>query len=214
MPGLFDFIAATTLRHKVFISYHHANDQSFKNDLLTLNAQHNIFIDSSVDTGDVSDALSDQSIRQLIRDDYLGDSTVTILLVGLQTWGRKHIDWELFSSMYDGAVNKKSGILVINLPSVNCTYYTANHTGEKERIYPEQTSWMTIDKRTEYDARYPYMPARIIDNLLTPEAKISVTPWNKIASSPETLRFLIDAAYKDKAGCKYDLSRPMRRANA
>jgi hypothetical protein len=214
MTEQYNYLFGISPKHKVFISYHHANDQYYKNALIKLNEQYGIFIDASVDTGEIDDNLPDETIRQIIRDDFLRDSTVTILLVGTETKGRKHIDWELYSSMFDGKLNKKSGILVINLPSVYCDYYTATHDEEKERVYPETTSWLYIDDRSEYEKRYPYMPERIIDNLLAPGAKISVTPWNKLETNPETLRFLIDAAYKDKAYCKYDLSRTMRRKNA
>ncbi len=105
--------------HKVFISYHHKNDQDYKEHLIQIGERNKIFIDQSVDTGGISDDLSDQAIREEIRDEYLRDSTVTILLVGLETKKRKHIDWEIYSSMFDGAVNKKSGVLVINLSITN-----------------------------------------------------------------------------------------------
>lgn len=199
--------------HKVFISYHHDNDQNYKEQLLTLNALHGIFIDQSVDTGDIDETLDDSRIREIIRDEYLRDTTVTIVLVGTETKIRKHVDWEIYSSMYDGKINKKSGILVINLPTTTCTYYTATHAGEKEGIYPETTDWTTINARSEYEARYPYLPARIIDNLLTHKAKISVTNWSKIGSDAEALGFLIEATFKDKDTCEYDLGRAMRRTN-
>jgi len=167
--------------HKVFISCHHDNDQWAKDELLKLNKIYKIFIDGSVDTGDISDDLPDEAIRQKIRDEYLRDTTVTILLVGTETKNRKHIDWEIYSSMIDGAKNKKSGILVIQLPSTNPKYYTAPHGDkEKEKLYPETASWVSIDKRTEYEERYPFLPDRIIDNLLKPKAKVSVTTWDKI----------------------------------
>lgn len=201
-------------KHKVFISYHHANDQWYKEELLRLNRIYDIFIDGSVDTGDINDNLPNERIRQIIRDSYLGNSTVTILLVGTQTKNRKHIDWELKSSMINGQINKKSGILVINLPSTNCTFYTASHQGEKERIYPENQSWTSISERNEYERRYPYLPARIIDNLLKSEAKISVVNWEKIINDLEGLKFLIHKTYEEKEKCEYDLSRSMRRNNS
>ena len=200
--------------HKVFISYHHDNDQFYKEELLRMNGRNQIFIDASVDTDDIDDDLPDDSIREIIRDEYLRDSTLTLLLVGLETKTRKHIDWELYSSMYDGVVNKKSGIIVINLPSISCTYYTASHNGEKERVYPENTSWMSIDNRSEYERRYPYMPPRIIDNLLKKDVKISVVPWTKIETDPSILSFLVEATYNDRTTCNYDLSSPMKRANS
>jgi hypothetical protein len=198
--------------HKVFISYHHLNDQGYKENLVRFGEENQIFIDGSVDTGDISDDLPSQTIREIIRDDYLRDSTVTIVLVGTSTKGRKHIDWEIYSSMINGARNKRSGIIAITLPETNCTYFTTAHEGEKAIVYPSQQSWMTVDTRGEFERRYPYMPVRLIDNLLKREAKISVTNWDKL--NVDTLRFLVEAAHADRLTCEYDLSTPMRRANA
>ena len=52
--------------HKVFITYHHDNDQYYKNSLVTFAQEKDIFIDSSVDTGDVPDELPDNRIREII----------------------------------------------------------------------------------------------------------------------------------------------------
>ncbi len=200
--------------HKVFISYHHVNDQTYKEHLLTINNRYDIFQDYSVDTGDISDKMDDSSIRELIRDEYLRDSTVTIVLVGAETKNRKHVDWEIYSSMHDGKVNKKSGILVVNLPSINCNHYTVAHAGEKERVYPDIINWTSLDNRTDFEFRYPFMPARIIDNLLKKDVQISVTDWSRIKSDPDTLSFLIDATFNDRGGCNYDLSMQMRRRDS
>lgn len=203
------------VKHKVFISYHHTNDQFYKETLLQLNEIHELFIDASVDTGDIDDNLNDEAIRQKIRDEYLKDSSVTIVLVGTETKNRKHIDWEIYSSMFNGRVNKQSGILVIHLPSTGITTNTAAHGDDEKRvIYPETTSWISITNRSDYESRYPYMPARIIDNLLKDGAKISVTNWEKITADIEKLRFLINVTFNDRTLCDYDLSTPMRRSNS
>jgi len=207
----------TISKHKIFISYHHANDQEYKDILLDWNRRNNfdIFIDASVDTGDISDNLSDESIRQKIRDEYLRDSTVTILLVGTETKKRKHIDWEIFSSMYDGQINKKSGVLVIQLPCTGCTTYTAAHGDEeKSALYSDNVNWVSVTSRADYESRYPYMPQRIIDNLFKSDAKVSVANWSTITASPEKLKLLIDLTFKDREVCNYDLSRAMRRENS
>lgn len=201
--------------HRVFISFHAGNDQAYKDALVAYGMRHRIFLDYSVDTGAISDSLPDEVIREKIRDEYLRDSTVTILLVGTDTWGRKHVDWELYSSMINGKVNKKSGVLVVNLPSTGTTFFVAAHGDrEKAAVYPECNSWMSVDIRAEYERRYPYMPPRIVDNLLAPAAKISVVPWERITGDPRILSFLIDLTFQDRLSCTYDLSRPMRRSNA
>ena len=198
--------------HKVFISFH-SSDSGYKDSLIKFNEDNAMFIDGSVDTGDISDDLPDDRIRQKIRDEYLRDSTVTILLVGQGTKGRKHVDWEVYSSMYDGTVNKRSGVVAVLLPGANPNnHYTAAHDNEKPAIYPETTSWTSINSREEYERRYPYLPARIIDNLISKQVKLSVVPWEKL--NTETLPLLIDNAFESRTSHQYDLSRAMRRANA
>ena len=197
--------------HKVFISHHHRNDQRYKKKLVDLG--EGIFVDRSVDTNDIPDDWADERIRREIRDRYLRDSTVTVVLVGMETKRRKHIDWEIHSSMYDGSVNHRSGIVVINLPTIPDGGCHAPHGNEEKRLlYPDVTSWTNIEDRAEYERRYPHMPERIIDNLVKPEVKISVVPWRRI--NAETLEFLVEAAFGCRKDCPYDLSRPMRRANS
>lgn len=198
--------------HKVFVSFHHANNQWYKDELVRWGTENNVFIDGSVDMGEIPDNWDAQHIREYIRDNHLKDTTVTILLVGTETKNRKHIDWELFSSMYDGKVNKKSGILVINLPSVCCEYHTLCTKEEKEAILPNQKTWISINDRSEFDRRYPYMPARIIDNLLKKGVSISVINWGDL--SVDKLKLLIDKAYDARSNNDYDMSREMRMRNA
>ena len=203
--------------HKVFISYYHDEDQAYKKYLVEMGEENRIFIDRSVDTRDIPDYFPPQTIRQKIRDEYLRDSTVTIVLVGKNTRRRKHVDWEIYSSMINGQVNKKSGILVVNLPSAGAgDFCTAAHQGETGTVYPHipNWNWIKINDRTEYEKRYPYMPPRIMDNLLTSEVSISVTPWSVIAGKPSVLQFLVNAAFQDRQSCEYDFSRPMRRHNS
>ena len=198
--------------HKVFISYHHANDQWYKDALVDFGKNYSIFVDRSVDTADIPEEWTDQRIRRKIRDRHLRDSTVTIVLVGRETRRRKHIDWEIYSSMYDGSINSRSGIVVINLPGTSDYLDAPYGDKEKKLVYPDITSWTIINERSEYERRYPYMPDLIIDNLMKSDIKISVVPWER--TNDTTLEFLIEAAFRNRSNCPYDLSRRMRRANS
>jgi len=115
--------------------------------------------------------------------------------------------------MFDGTINKKSGVLVVNLPSVNSTSFVAAHgDAEKQLVYPDISSWTSIDSRQEQERRFPHLPDRIIDNLLVPKARISVVPWERL--SVTKLEFLIDSTFQERSSCEYDLHRPMKRQNA
>ena len=105
-------------RHRVFISYHHDNDQDYKEKFVELfDDYYDIFIDGSVGDGDIDDTLKTETIQQKIRDEYLRDTTVTIVLIGRETWKRKHIDWEISSSIRHTKYNSRSGLLGILLPT-------------------------------------------------------------------------------------------------
>lgn len=197
--------------HRVFVCYHHKNDQLYKETLTRWAENNQVFIDGSVGLGEIPEDWDDQKVREFIRDEFLRDTTVTIVLVGTETKFRKHVDWEIYSSMHDGTKNKKSGIIVILLPTVKGDYYTCGFGNEKAFIYPEQQLWTTITERSEFERRYPYMPARIIDNLVKSGVNISVINWDKV--TVENLKLMIDNAYNNRASQNYDMARPMRERN-
>jgi len=110
-------------RHKVFVSYHHANDQKWREAFELLFSEiYDIIVSKSVQIGDIDPNLPAETVRQIIRDEYLRDSTVTVVLVGPETWKRKHVDWEIAASIRDTKYNPRSGLLGILLPSYH-EYY-------------------------------------------------------------------------------------------
>lgn len=116
-----------TKKHKTFISYHHANDEQYKNAFKNIFADiHDIIVPWDVEIGDINPNLKTDTIKRRIRDEYLRDSTVTVVLIGTQTWQRKHVDWEIYSSLRDTNSNHRSGLVGIWLPShpdFNCPTY-------------------------------------------------------------------------------------------
>ena len=111
------------MRHKVFVSYHHANDQYYRNKFEELfSSLYDIMISKSVQIGDINPYLKTETIRQKIRDEYLRDSTVTVVLIGTETWKRKHVDWEMASSIRQTAYNSRSGLIGILLPDYHQHY--------------------------------------------------------------------------------------------
>ena len=87
---------AQTKRHKVFISFHH-DDQVYKDWFVQV--MEDDIVDKSVEDGDIDDTLSTERMRQIIRDDHIADATVIVVLIGPCTWQRKHVDWEIGSSL-------------------------------------------------------------------------------------------------------------------
>ena len=105
-------------KHKVFVSYHHENDQESRNRFERLFAGVYDILDSrSVKIGAIPNGLPLDEISRRVRDDYLSDSTVTVVLIGQDTWRRKHVDWEIAATLRDTDANPRSGLLGIFLPT-------------------------------------------------------------------------------------------------
>ncbi|MCY3801777.1 MAG: TIR domain-containing protein [Chloroflexi bacterium] len=102
-------------RHKVFISFHH-KDQAYKD--LFVELMEDYIVDKSVRDGDIDDDfLSTETIRRRIRDNFIRDATVTVVLIGPCAWQRKHVDWEIGSSLRKTTQNSRCGLLGLLLPS-------------------------------------------------------------------------------------------------
>lgn len=108
-------------KHKVFISHYHADSEEVKKFIDKFTKEKDVFIPKIV--GDDYDTTinSDDSdyIMRKIREKYLTDSTVTIVLIGDDTWGRKYVDWEIASTLRNDYNNKRSGLIGIFLPGRN-----------------------------------------------------------------------------------------------
>lgn len=206
-------------RHKVFISYYHRDDQYYKDKLISFNELNpntwqtqSIFEDYSVHENEIDDTgLTSEQIRCIIRDEYIKDATVLILLCGQNTRKRKHIDWEIHAAMYDSEKNPQMGILVINLPTINQSVRAS--TNEEKPLLSDNGHWFSLKTRQEFEQYYPYMPSRIIDNFIK-DVPITVVEWNRVQGDPQILKQLIDNAYSRRFEVTYDHSAPLRRQNS
>lgn len=90
-----------TTRHKCFVSYHVGDAdevERFIDDFATEFIPRVIGVS---DEDDFIDSSDDDYILRRIREKYLTDSSVTIVLIGRCTWARRFVDWEVSSSLRD-----------------------------------------------------------------------------------------------------------------
>jgi len=105
-------------RRKCFISYYsgdQAEVETFLEDF------RDVFIPKVIgvtDGDDFIDSTDTNYVMGRIRAKYLGDSTVTILLIGSCTHSRRYIDWEIKTSLRQGAYDP-NGLLGLTLPYTN-----------------------------------------------------------------------------------------------
>ena len=172
-------MAAKPPRHNVFISYHHAQDQRSKDEFVQMMGDN--IVDKSVDVGNIDDrGMRLDEVRQRIRDDYIASASVTIVLIGPCTWRRKHVDWEIGSSLRDTEKNPRCGLLGIFLP---------NHPDYGARRYNPRL-----------------IPPRLADNNGSGNSPYAVLyDWSNSASE---VRQWIHLAFNRRKGAAPDNSRP------
>jgi len=107
-------------KRKVFISFHQ-KDQMEVEDFIDFWAEREgLFIPKVLgvsDNDDFIDSENSEYVMSQIRSRYLGDSTVTIVLVGTCTHSRRYVDWELKASLRQGVNNIPNGVMGLILPS-------------------------------------------------------------------------------------------------
>lgn len=120
--------------HKCFISYK-KEDITYRDTLLKLFSSADV-INKSLDR--TINSNNGDYIMQVIRQDYLRDSTVTIFLIGQHSSENEGYDWngdknyfikrELQASLYNGSGNTRNGVLGIVLPNMYDAVYHGTYT--------------------------------------------------------------------------------------
>jgi len=107
---------ASTNRRKVFISHYKGDRNEVDSFIKSFSS---VFIPKVLGANDNDDFINSTDtdyVMQRIREKYLGDSTVTIVLIGSCTHSRRYVDWEIKSSLRRGQY-APNGLLGILLPS-------------------------------------------------------------------------------------------------
>lgn len=92
-------------RRKVFISFHQKDKDEVDDFIDKWANREGIFIPKALGVSDNDDFINSDNpeyVMSQIRAKYLGDSTVTIVLIGTCTHSRRYVDWELKTSLRRG----------------------------------------------------------------------------------------------------------------
>lgn len=186
-----ELLAEDTPRHKVFISFHNDDMEYKKRFEKTFGEYLDGFVSKAVGDGDINPDLPTETIRQQIRDKFIADASVTIVLVGKNTWKRKHVDWEISSSIRDTKNNSRTGLIGILLP----TYCPP-------LLYASYGDGLITKDGVSYN---PYnIPPRLHDNIQCGFASLYSWP-----TSAYDLKQWIHLAYKNRKIINPDNSYPL-----
>lgn len=156
------------VRRKMFISYHHGNDQAYYDALSkTLHDQMDLVFDNSLDRR--IDSENTDYVIQRIRDDFISGTSCTIVLCGPETYQRKYVDWEVKATL-----DKGHGLIGLELPTI-----TKNQQGQSivpDRLHQNIVSGYAAWKAWSELAANPRLMSTWIENAVNRDASTIVNP--------------------------------------
>ena len=109
----------TPPKRRCFISYHHADELEVQAFLETYSNSH-VFTHRALGLDMANDIVNSNDtdyVMRRIREQYMQNTSVTIVMVGQNTWKRRYVDWEIAASLRNGFGSPANGLLGIKLPS-------------------------------------------------------------------------------------------------
>ena len=158
------------VKHRCFVSYHEANATAVK---AFIDEFSDVFTAKTVGVTDADDFINSgdsEYVMRRIREKYLTNTTVTIVLVGECTKARKYVDWEIASSLRNDPVNGRSGLLGVNMRSVSSRALAPPRLGDNYdsndesgsyalyRTYPSTAQTLRNAIQTAFDRRDTHTP--------------------------------------------------------
>lgn len=99
-------------KRKVFTSFHHRGDQKVVDNFIRqFSAELEIFTDSSLERAANSEDVD--YLTQVCRDN-IKNTSVTIVMIGRETGGRKFVDWEILNTL-----TREHGLVGIKVPGLS-----------------------------------------------------------------------------------------------
>ena len=94
MASLFGSATPASVKRRIFVSYHHGQDQTYYNAFSNIfGSELAVFSDRSLDRARDSD--DPEYIMRYIRENHLTGASTLIVLCGTQTPYRRFVDWEI-----------------------------------------------------------------------------------------------------------------------
>lgn len=180
-----------SLKHNIVISCYNSMDEYYEFNLRGLISYENYLVcDNNIDID--KNNMTDDEIRTAIREKYIQDATILILLCGPSTAKSEVIDWILNSAMVNTERYPALGILVVNLPGINMQNEIVHGDDEKQVLDTKYSDWISVtNDKKDLNNKFPQMPSRIIDNFVN-YIPITVINWDRIKNNSTCLNKLID----------------------
>lgn len=106
-------------KRRCFISYHHADEVAVRNFVQVFSLAGEILSHRALGLEmepDIVNSYDTDYVMRRIRERYMADTSVTLVMLGQNTWKRRYVDWEIAASLRNAPGAPANGLLGIHLP--------------------------------------------------------------------------------------------------
>lgn len=206
---IFGWGAINVVLHKTFISYHHENEQYEKNQIIE-KFEGDDFIDASVHDGDIDTTLSEEFIMRKIREEYLGKSTVTLVIIGEETAQRPFINSEIQASLWGNNPNGLLGVATDELYSKIFNHGTCSGTNCDCKVRTPQNHSFYLpelvykNRKIDRNLDLEYQPCHFNDSLLY----CSLINFSTFINDPD---YYINETFDKRDNLNYEIAKKLSR---
>jgi hypothetical protein len=164
-------------KRNVFISSFHADQAEVDSFIYNCTKVAKIFTAKALGTFDNEDFIDSDNpeyVMSQIREKYIGDASITIVLVGKCTHSRRYVDWEIKSSLRRGQ-SLPNGLLAYVLPSATPP--------------PGEPRW---------SRKWPHVPPRLAANWNYEHQDLCYARYYEMPPSTDDVRRNVEAAFLDR----------------
>jgi hypothetical protein len=135
---------------------------------------------ASFDNDDFIDSNNPEYVMSQIRQKYIGDASVTIVLIGKCTHSRRYVDWEIKASLRRGQ----------SLPNGLLAYVLTSAMPPMIPIHGVMPAWTALP--------WPNVPERLVANWNYDQQENCYARYYTMPDSAATLRQNIESAFWDR----------------
>lgn len=213
---------------RIFVSFHHDLNQEHAEKIrrIIVSLGHT---DITVNEGtkiENEDSLTDENIRQKIRDKFLKDVDVTIVVVGSDTTNRKHIDWEIWGTVYQFEGHRQGSIVVVNALTNNVSWLLNEDLIQRHDALEDKVRFWSQNSDVTHKS-LEWLPERLRNSIVENydyESSVNgnykhpvfpIISYSRTIEDEEVLKLAIKQAldFRDVNKGKWDQSKLMRKNN-
>jgi hypothetical protein len=151
-------------KRRCFISYHHDDEYAVRSFIDTFSRDGEVFTHRALGMEmepDIVNSMNTEYVMRRIREQYMANTSVTLVMLGQNTWKRRYVDWEIAASLRAMPGAPPNGLLGIHLPYFSRDLHQYPERFQANLIPPGSTQASCYARWIDYPSNHAILASAI-----------------------------------------------------